>query len=85
MGLPALDQELDRLKAQLADLRSHYTERHPDVRKVKEQIDQDEKIKQQIIADLNAEDSVAQPPNLLPLTTKERLRMQRPWPRCRVS
>src|SRR5262249_55580604 len=28
IGLPALDQELDRLKAQLADLSSHYTERH---------------------------------------------------------
>ena len=34
-GLPALDQELDKLKAQLADLRSRYTDRHPDVRKVK--------------------------------------------------
>ena len=37
-SLPALDQELARLRAELADLRSHYTERHPDVRKVKEQI-----------------------------------------------
>lgn len=49
VGLPALDQELDRLRAQLVDLQSHYTERHPDVRKVKEQIAQDEKLKQQII------------------------------------
>src|SRR5207244_13257252 len=32
MGLPALDQELDQLKAKLADLSSHYTDRHQDVR-----------------------------------------------------
>ena len=54
VGLPALDQELDRLRAQLADLRSHYTDRHPDVRKVKEQIAEDERLKQQINADLKA-------------------------------
>jgi len=58
-GLPALDQELDRLKAQLADLRSHYTDRHPDVRKVEEQIAQDEKIKQQMLADLKANSASA--------------------------
>ena len=50
MGLPALEQELDRLKARLADLSSHYTDRHPDVRKVKEQIAKAEKMKQQITA-----------------------------------
>ena len=38
LGLPALEQELDRLRARLAELSSHYTDRHPDVRKVKEQI-----------------------------------------------
>src|SRR5580704_2314323 len=38
VGIPALDQQLDKLKAQLADLTSHYTERHPDVLKLKEQI-----------------------------------------------
>ena len=53
VGLPAVDQELDRLNAKLADLSSHYTDRHPDVRKVKEQIAKTEKLKQQIIADLN--------------------------------
>jgi succinoglycan biosynthesis transport protein ExoP len=40
------DQELDKLKAQLADLSSHYTDRHPDVRKVKEQIAEMERMKQ---------------------------------------
>jgi len=54
MGLPALDQELDKLKAQLADLRSHYTDRHPDVRKLKDQIAQTEKMRDQLLAGLNA-------------------------------
>ncbi len=50
-GLPAIDQELDRLKAQLADLRAHYTERHPDVRKVKDQIANAEKTRAIMLAD----------------------------------
>jgi protein tyrosine kinase modulator len=50
VGIPALDQELDRLKAQLADLSSHYTDRHPDVRKVKEQIAKTEKMREQALA-----------------------------------
>ncbi len=52
LGLPALDQELDRLKAQLADLSSHYTDRHPDVRKVRDQIAKTEKMRSQLLADL---------------------------------
>jgi len=51
VGLPVLDQELDKLKAQLADISSHYTDRHPDVRKIKEQIAKTERMKQQIAAD----------------------------------
>jgi polysaccharide chain length determinant protein (PEP-CTERM system associated) len=54
IGLPALDQELDRLKAQLADLSSHYTDRHPDVRKVKDQIAKTETMRDQLLADLKA-------------------------------
>src|ERR1700752_1022608 len=53
VGLPALDQELEKLKAQLADLRSHYTDRHPDVRKLKEQIAKTEKVRDQILASAN--------------------------------
>jgi len=51
---PALDQELARLRAELADLSSHYTNRHPDVRKVKEQIANAEKLKQQAEARIAA-------------------------------
>jgi polysaccharide biosynthesis transport protein len=54
VGLPALEQELDRLKAQLADLSSHYTDRHPDVRKVKEQIAKTEKMRDQLLASAKA-------------------------------
>jgi succinoglycan biosynthesis transport protein ExoP len=54
VGLPAIDEELDKLKAQLADLSSHYTDRHPDVRKVKQQIADAEKTRDGIIADLKA-------------------------------
>ncbi len=47
VGLPALDQELDRLRAQLADLNSHYTEKHPDVRKLKDQIARTQRMRDQ--------------------------------------
>ena len=59
-GLPAVDAELDKLRAQLADLSSHYTDRHPDVRKVKEQIAKTEKIRDQLVADLKAKASAPQ-------------------------
>jgi protein tyrosine kinase modulator len=54
LGLPAIDQELDRLRAQLADLRSRYTDKHPDVIKLKDQIARTEHMKQQISAELSA-------------------------------
>jgi polysaccharide chain length determinant protein (PEP-CTERM system associated) len=53
VGLAAIDKELDRLKAQLADLSSHYTDKHPDVRKTREQISRTEKTRERIIADMN--------------------------------
>jgi len=52
LGIPTLDQQLDKLKAQLADLSSHYTDRHPDVRKVKDEIARVEKMREQALADL---------------------------------
>jgi succinoglycan biosynthesis transport protein ExoP len=52
LGLPALDAELDKLKAQLADLSAHYTDKHPDVRKLKEQIAKTEKMREQLLAAL---------------------------------
>jgi polysaccharide biosynthesis transport protein len=60
MGLPALDEELQKLKGQLADLGSRYTDRHPDVRKLKQQVAKTEKIRQQILADLKARSTAPQ-------------------------
>jgi succinoglycan biosynthesis transport protein ExoP len=37
-GVADVDKQLDQLKAQLADLKSHYTDKYPDVRKTQEQI-----------------------------------------------
>lgn len=54
MGLPAIDQQLDKLKAQLADLSSRYTDQHPDVIKLKDQIAKTEKMRAQLMADLKA-------------------------------
>jgi succinoglycan biosynthesis transport protein ExoP len=50
VGLPAIDEELEKLKAQLADLSSHYTDSHPDVRKLKIQIAKTEKMRDQFLA-----------------------------------
>jgi succinoglycan biosynthesis transport protein ExoP len=54
LGLAAIDQELDKLKAQLADMSSHYTDRHPDVRKLKDQIATTEKMRAQVVAGMKA-------------------------------
>ena len=60
VGIPwALDQELDKLRAQLADLSSHYTDRHPDVRKLKDQIAKTEKMREQALANLKASATTA--------------------------
>ncbi|MGD1078778.1 MAG: hypothetical protein ABR881_10705 [Candidatus Sulfotelmatobacter sp.] len=69
LGLPAVNEELEKLKAQLADLSSHYTERHPDVRKLKQQIAETEATRDRIIADLKAKDSAPADPNAAAATT----------------
>src|SRR5438045_3683115 len=53
-GLPAIDQQLSKLRAQYADLSSRYTERHPDVRKLKQEITRTEKMREQLTAELNS-------------------------------
>lgn len=58
-GLASIDQELDRLRAQLTDLSSHYTDKHPDVRKTKEQIAKTEKMRKKFLADTNNNSTVA--------------------------
>ena len=72
VGLAAIDKELDQLKAQLADLSSHYTDKHPDVRKTKEQIARTEKMRAQIVAAMNrpAPDSTTVPTAAMSLDPK---------------
>lgn len=48
--LAALDQDLSRLRAQLTDLSSHYTDSYPDVQKVKAQIAKTERQRQDLLA-----------------------------------
>jgi polysaccharide biosynthesis transport protein len=62
-GLPAVNEQLEKLKAQLADLSSHYTDRHPDVRKLKQQIAETESLRNRILADLKAKESAPADPN----------------------
>jgi len=50
LGLPAIEKQLDAARAQLTDLLSRYTEKHPDVRKLKEQIASLERTRQQLLA-----------------------------------
>ena len=57
VGLPALDQELQKLRTQLAGLSSHYTDRHPDVRKLKDEIARAERMRDQLLASLKHKDS----------------------------
>jgi succinoglycan biosynthesis transport protein ExoP len=48
--LAALNQELDKLNAQLRDLRSHYTESYPDVRKLEGQVAETEEMRDHVLA-----------------------------------
>jgi polysaccharide biosynthesis transport protein len=67
VGLAEIDKELDRLKAQLSDLTSHYTDKHPDVRKTREQIARTEQMRERIVADMN---SRANNPSPVPAAAK---------------
>jgi len=52
VGLATIDKELDRLRAQLADLSARYTDKHPDVRKTREQIASTEKTRERLLANM---------------------------------
>jgi len=56
-GLAAIDQELDRLKAKLADLSSRYTDRYPDVQNLKIEIAKTEKTRSNLVAELKSRNS----------------------------
>jgi succinoglycan biosynthesis transport protein ExoP len=49
-GLVEVDQQLERLKTQLVDLSSRYTDQYPDVVKLKEQIAKTERLRDELLA-----------------------------------
>lgn len=51
-GLADIDKQLDQLKAQLADLTLHYTDKYPDVRKTREQIALLENTRKRVAAEM---------------------------------
>jgi succinoglycan biosynthesis transport protein ExoP len=65
-GLAEIDKELDQLKAQLADLTAHYTEKHPDVRKATERLAQLESRRERMIADMKNRTTSAIPEEAAP-------------------
>ena len=52
LGLSAIDEQLQKLRAQLADLLSRYTDHHPDVKKLKQEIARNEALRSQLLAKL---------------------------------
>jgi len=61
--LPAIELQLDKLKAQLADLSSHYTDSYPDIRNLKVEIAKTEKIRADLIAELRSKSSADNQPD----------------------
>jgi polysaccharide biosynthesis transport protein len=60
-GLTALDQQLDALKQHLAELSSHYTDRYPEIRSLKDQITKTEKQRSALAAQLKNRGDGASP------------------------
>jgi polysaccharide chain length determinant protein (PEP-CTERM system associated) len=52
IGLAAMDQQLDTLRAKLADLNTRYTDKYPEVQEVKGQIASAEKSRANLVAEL---------------------------------
>ena len=61
MDLSSINQELDKLEKQLADLTSRYKDRFPEIRALKHQIAAMEKMRDQRLAELKTRDSSTQP------------------------
>jgi polysaccharide biosynthesis transport protein len=51
-SLAGVDQQLEKMRAQLTELSSHYTDSYPDVQQLKSQIAKTEKIRNNLIAEL---------------------------------
>lgn len=56
-SLAAIDAQLDKMRAQLADLSAHYTDNYPDVQRLKREIAKAEKSRASIVASLKSSSS----------------------------
>src|SRR5208283_3347621 len=61
MGLAAIDEELDKLKAKLSELSSTYRDEYPEIRNLKDQIAKTEKRRDRFLADLKPKATVPSP------------------------
>jgi polysaccharide chain length determinant protein (PEP-CTERM system associated) len=55
--LPAIEQQLTTLRAQLTNLSSHYSDRYPDVQNLKREIAKTEKLRDDLVASLKDKDA----------------------------
>jgi polysaccharide biosynthesis transport protein len=62
-GLAAIDKELDDLRAKLTDLSSRYTDRYPDVLRVKDEIAKTEKRRDDFLAEMKNKGDGSKAPN----------------------
>jgi polysaccharide biosynthesis transport protein len=59
-ALPAMDQQLAKLRSQLADLSSQYTDQYPDIKNLKVEIAKTEKMRSELVAELKKSSSGSQ-------------------------
>ncbi len=78
VGLPAMDQQLQKLRSQLADLSSRYTDQHPDVRKLRDEIGKTEKLREQLLVSLRNRPSDGTAPSLAGATDATQATMLAP-------
>jgi polysaccharide chain length determinant protein (PEP-CTERM system associated) len=75
-SLPAIQKQLDDANAKLADLLAHYTDKHPDVRKLRQQIADLERAKQQLLASGGSSDSTSPPAYVDPKDAAPKMELQ---------
>ena len=66
-NLAAIDAQLDKMRSQLAELSSHYTDNYPDVQRLKREIAKTEKSRESLVASMKENPAADQPPVSAPL------------------
>lgn len=71
-SLPAIDQQLDALRAKLTNLSAHYTDSYPDVQSLKDEIAKTEKTRDELLANLKVKDNNSGKASEAPVTRDTR-------------